>query len=372
MREPDHRRFVRAVHRRAVAVRIAETLIATGTPAALAAAPVVVALRCVGRPVAPAVVATAAAALVAASIRLVRRPPTSLTVATAVDRWFGWGDLIPTAMAMPACAGDFAAAVRASADQRCAAHRPSEVPVARLPWWWWASAVTAAALLATAAAWPAPPIGPVGRGDGTLAAVLASDPEVIVRPPPSSVSPARVVRAAPPNPSESSEQPSAQMPDETPTMGPPGDGGHAALTAAGAGRGSSHQVKPPRLPPQRPVAVVGSADDRGSNVLGGGMATGRRPNGTDAAVGAVADAQLPAKRTLSTSAVVAANAALATPIQTRLPCRPAIATWSASTSTPTRMTAGSDELIRRAATAQKRKKPRPSRGSCNWGTRIRT
>ena len=129
----DLDRFLRAVHRRWVVVRVAEAAgvgAAAGCGLALLVLPIVL-WR--GEPALPIVVAAAAVAALAGAIAGVIRRPTLASAAAEADRQLSLADLLSTALATRdrAASDPWAAVVVATASARCRTLAPGAVIVNR-------------------------------------------------------------------------------------------------------------------------------------------------------------------------------------------------------------------------------------------------
>ena len=152
-------RFLRAVHRRWVVVRVAE---ATGVGVAAAcglALPMLPILMWRGEPALPVVLTAAALAALAGTIAGIVRRPTLASAAVEADRQLGLADLLSTALAMrDRAAGDpWSAVVVASAAARCRTLAPSSVIVNRFHGRAWGGIGLATALVLTLALMSADP-----------------------------------------------------------------------------------------------------------------------------------------------------------------------------------------------------------------------
>ena len=256
----------RAAETAAVVAAAAMTLAAVAVPLATRA----------GLPARVVVGLIAVAASLAAAIRSVRGRSTAAGVAARVDRTFGWDDLLATAFATTGSADPFAAAVRAAADARCRAVRPSDVPVARLGRGAW-SAVLATLIVASAVMLvrlrPRP--SDAGRTDPANLLALTADPPVN-RPPPAASSDGHLRRTGA-DPTDQSGSPRA---NEEASSGLAAEHSPVSRKGGGTGRGRG-ETAVPRLPAVDPAAASWAAD----HVAGGTTAAGGGPAGRPALAG---------------------------------------------------------------------------------------
>ncbi len=150
-RSDDLDRFLRAVHRRWVAVRVAEAMgvgVVIGSALALMVLPIVL-WR--GEPAMPVVWMTTGIAAFVGMIAGVIRRPDVMSAAAEADRQLDLADLLSTALAMRECSAEdpWAALVVATAGARCRTLAPSAVIVNRFGGRAWGGIGLATALVLT-------------------------------------------------------------------------------------------------------------------------------------------------------------------------------------------------------------------------------
>ncbi len=260
-----------------------------GTSAACFAIAASVAIG-LGRP--DATVPLLAVAMIITAVRVVRRRPSLATAASLSDRRFGWDDLLASALATGTDPDPFAAAVRASADARCRAVRPSDVRVARRGRRGWIAIAVAASLplVTIGLHGRATPLGP-DSADQTDATALVADAQ-----PPTAAAAVATTSTLSPRRTGEDEVTSRSSPhstDETATSAeasttPRHADANPASAATGRGAASTPRPLVTDLPPD-PAAVAHA--DTGTAAAGGGRAAAPPAQGADASQGTTAAAR---------------------------------------------------------------------------------
>ena len=293
----DLDRFLRAVHRRWVVVRIAEVTgvgVAAGCGLALLVLPI---LLWRGEPALPVVIAAAAVAAVAGMIAGVIRRPDLASAAAEADRQLDLADLLSTALATRDRAADdpWAAVVVATASARCRTLAPSAVIVNRFGGRAWGGIGLATALVLTLGLMSADPrqsaaVTPAGDDDaidGGLASSRVSPRDVDPGPTPR--------RAA----TDGRDRETASAMTADGAASDPADQSTGAASASESGGGAGIATSPRTANVARPqqASAAGSRGQAVGDASAGGASAGPAPtSGIDDRSSASAAASPPSNR----------------------------------------------------------------------------